>query len=68
MMYILSLSKVSRSEAEQAGLNLTWSKIPDDTFSHDDMRPVKKISNSFDCQECPSGHTRKPERKQVLLH
>ena len=36
---ILAISKVSRfqlaSVAEQAGLNLTWSKIPEDTFSHD---------------------------------
>ena len=37
MICILALSKVSRCElvsvAEQAGLNLTWSKIPEDTFS-----------------------------------
>ena len=36
---ILAISKVSRfllaSVAEQAGLNLTWSKIPEDTFLHD---------------------------------
>ena len=34
---ILAISKVSRFKpafvAEQAGLNLTWSKIPEDTFS-----------------------------------
>ena len=39
MIYILALSKVSRSlvviVAEQAGLNLTWSKISEDTFSRD---------------------------------
>ena len=39
MICILALSKVSRlslvSVAEQAGLNLTWSKIPEDTFSRD---------------------------------
>ena len=39
MICILALSKVSRfylvSVIEQAGLNLTWSKIPEDTFSHD---------------------------------
>ena len=33
------ISKVSRfklgSVAEQAGLNITWSKIPKDTFLHD---------------------------------
>ena len=36
---ILAISKVSRFElasvAEQAGLNLTWSKTPEDTFSRD---------------------------------
>ena len=36
---ILSISKVSRfklaSIAERAGLNLNWSKIPEDTFSRD---------------------------------
>ena len=39
MICILAISKVSRfslaSVAEQAGLNLTWSKIPEDTFSRD---------------------------------
>ena len=39
MICILARSKVSRfwlvSVAEQAGLNLTWSKIPEDTFSRD---------------------------------
>ena len=39
MICILALSNVSRywlaSVAEQAGLNLTWSKIPEDTFSRD---------------------------------
>ena len=39
MICILPLSKVSRfllvSVAEQAGLNLTWLKIPEDTFSRD---------------------------------
>ena len=39
MICTLALSKVSRfylvSAAEQAGLNLTWSKIPEDTFSRD---------------------------------
>ena len=40
MVCILALSKVSRLElvsvAEQAGLNLTWSKIPEDMFSRDE--------------------------------
>ena len=39
MIYILAISTVSRlwlaSVAEQAGLNLTWSKLPEDTFSRD---------------------------------
>ena len=39
MICILAISKVSRfqlaSVAEQAGLNVTWSKIPKDTFSPD---------------------------------
>ena len=39
MICIPALPKVSRfylvSVAEQAGLNLTWSKIPEDTFSRD---------------------------------
>ena len=39
MICILAISKVSRfklaSVAEQACLNLTWSKIPEDTFSRD---------------------------------
>ena len=39
MICILALSKVSTfqpaSVAAQAGLNLTWSKIPEDTFSRD---------------------------------
>ena len=39
MRCILAISNVSRfwlaSVAEQAGLNLTWSKIPTDTFLHD---------------------------------
>ena len=44
---ILALSKVSRlylvSIAEQAGLSLTWSKIPEDTFSHD-VAHIRKIA------------------------
>ena len=39
MICIFAISKVSRfylaSVAKQAGLNLTWSKIPKDTFSRD---------------------------------
>ena len=39
MICILAISKVSRFElasvAEQAGLNVTWLKIPEDTFSRD---------------------------------
>ena len=47
MMCILAISKVSRfklvSVAEQAGLNLTWSKISEDTFS----RNVAQLFFSF---------------------
>ena len=43
---ILAISKVSRfslaSVAEQAGLNVTWSKIPDDTFSRDVAHVTKQ--------------------------
>ena len=39
MICVLAISKVSRfqlaSVAEQAGLNVTWSKIHEDTFSRD---------------------------------
>ena len=39
MICMPTISKVSRfylvSVSEQAGLNLTWSKIPEDTFSRD---------------------------------
>ena len=36
MIFILAISKVSRFElGEQAGLNLTWSKISEDRFSRD---------------------------------
>ena len=42
MICMLALSKVSRiqlvSVAEQAGLNLTWTKIPEDTFSRDGLK------------------------------
>ena len=45
MIGILAISKVSRfwlaSVAEQAGLNLTCSKIPEDTFSHDVVQILK---------------------------
>ena len=47
MICILALSKVSRfllvSVAEQAGLNLTWLKIPEDTFSRDVAHVVSSI-------------------------
>ena len=45
MICTTALSKVSRfyivSVAEQAGLNLTWSKIPEDTFSCDVAHLIK---------------------------
>ena len=46
MICILALSKVSRfylfSVAEQAGLNLTWLKIPEDTFLRDMAQMMSK--------------------------
>ena len=46
---VLAISKVSRfqlaSVAEQAGLNLTWLKIPKDTFSSD-------VANLINCKHC----------------
>ena len=45
MICLLAISKVSRfllaSVAEQAGLNLAWSKIPEDTFSRDVAHIIK---------------------------
>ena len=36
LVVILEISRLHlASVAEQAGLNLTWSKIPEDMFSHD---------------------------------
>ena len=44
MVCILALPKVSRfylvSVAEQAGLNLTWLKIPEDTFSRGEVQII----------------------------
>ena len=41
------ISKVSRlqldSAAEQAGLSLTWSQIPDDRFSHDVAQILSQV-------------------------
>ena len=46
MICMLALSKVSRfllvSVAEQAGLNLTWSKISEDTFLRDEAHFSKQ--------------------------
>ena len=48
MICILALSKVSRfylaSVAEQAGLNHTWSKIPEDTFSRDVAQMISMLT------------------------
>ena len=50
---ILAISKVSRfwlaSVAEQAGLNLTWLKIPEDTISRDVAHLKQFLSCKFDC-------------------
>ena len=58
MICILAISKVTRfkrtSVAEQAGLTLTWSKIPDDMFS----RVVARIVTGADSEKvhwcCPT--------------
>ena len=48
---MLALSKVSRfwlvPVAEQAGLNLTWSKIPEDTFLRD-VAHIREFPSSAD--------------------
>ena len=48
MICVLAILKVSRfwlaSIAEQAGLNLTWSKISEDTFSRDVAHLVRVLS------------------------
>ena len=50
MICILAKSKVSRfqlaSVAEQAGLNVTWSKIHEDTFSRDVAQMILLLSLS----------------------
>ena len=42
VMSLVSVTKISSlmlaSVAEQAGLNLTWSETPEDTFSHDEAQ------------------------------
>ena len=46
---LFALSKVSRfylaSVTEQPGLNLTWSKIPEDTFSRDEAHKASNKAN-----------------------
>ena len=45
VMSLLSVTKISSlmlaSVADQASLSLTWSEIPEDTFSHDEAQVVK---------------------------
>ena len=42
-----SIAEISRlmlaSVAEQAGLSLTWSETPDDTFSHDEAHTISSL-------------------------
>ena len=44
VMSLVSVTKISSrmlaSVAEQAGLSLTWSETPEDTFSHDEAQLV----------------------------
>ena len=54
MICILAIVKVSgfylASVAEQAGLNLTWLKIADDTFSRDVLQLLHRdFTASFHC-------------------
>ena len=62
---ILVLSKVSRlqlvSVAEQVGLNLTWSKIPEDTFSRD----VAQLTLSWSLDFCWKKNTDKKASFQM---
>ena len=45
VMSLVSVTKISNfmlaSVAEQAGLSLTWSETPEDTFSHDEAQLMK---------------------------
>ena len=75
MICILALSKVSRfyqlSIAEQAGLNLTWSKFPEDTFSRDVVHMIweintnKIIFSDFSDNGCPG--TAKIQQTALLI-
>ena len=51
MICILAISRVSRfylaSVAEQAGLNFTWSKIPEDMFSRDVAQMIPTALNWY---------------------
>ena len=46
VMSLVSVTEISSlmlaSVAEQAGLSLTWSETPEDTFSHDEAHLVMK--------------------------
>ena len=59
MICILALSKVSRlylvSVSEKAGLNLTWSKIPKDTFSRDAAQAVNSEAADATAPPTPLG-------------
>ena len=56
---ILAISKVSRfypaSVAEQSGLNVTWSKIPKDTFSRDVAHMKSRVIMSASNRTSSSG-------------
>ena len=49
VMSLVSETKISSlmlaSVAEQASLSLTWSEIPEDTFSHDEVHIYKHKNN-----------------------
>ena len=68
MICILAIAKVSRfylgSVADQAGLNLTWSKIPEDTFLHDMGQLTFKSCNNVAQLRCHAYKRCRPNGKQ----
>ena len=58
VMSLVSVTKISNlrlaSVAEQAGLSLTWSETPKDTFSHDEAH-MHCYTSSWCCVQFGSG-------------
>ena len=61
VMSVVSVTKISNlllaSVAAQAGLCLTWSETPEDTFSHDDayIYEIKNIKLPYSISRCSMG-------------